>query len=159
MLTKISRRRKWKPKWWIPTFRQGISTGTDEGPEKRQRSQPSGRSPRRAGMSGRTAKVKTRAKSRHHKNPGGRFWGTYGIGPSRNWAGRRCASAKNGPSTPGRQRTSSAKKTRSDTQGNPANRGRTTTKAGTTETSSSGARRRLRKIENSFMLRTAGKYN
>ena len=36
--------------------------------------------------------------------------------------------------------------------------GRTTTKAGTTETSSFRARR-PRKIENSFMLRTAGKYN
>ena len=80
---------------------------------------------RRAGMSRRTAKVKTRAKSRHHKNPSGRFWGTYGIGPSRNWAGRRRASAKNAPSTPERQRTSSAKKTRSDTQGNSADRGRT----------------------------------
>ena len=41
--------------------------GTDGGPEKRQRSQPSVMSPRRVGMSGRMAKVKTRAKSRYHK--------------------------------------------------------------------------------------------
>ena len=60
---------------------QRISMGTNEGLEKRQRSQPSGKSPRRAGMSGLTAKVKTRAKSQHHKNPDGRFRGTYGIGP------------------------------------------------------------------------------
>ena len=125
MSTKTSQRRKWKHKWWIPTFGQGISTGTDEGLEKRQRSQPSGKSPRRAGMSEQTAKVKTRAKSRHHKNLCGRFWGNYGIGPSCNWAGRRHASAKNAPSTPGRQQTSSAKKTRRDAQGNLADRGRT----------------------------------
>ena len=37
--------------------------------------------------------------------------------------------------------------------------GRTTTKASTTETSSSGARRRPSKIENSFMLKAEGKYN
>ena len=37
--------------------------------------------------------------------------------------------------------------------------GRTTMKAGTTETSSSGARRRPRKIENSFIVRAAGKCN
>ena len=39
----------------------GISTGTDGGPEERQRSQLPVMSPRREGMSGRTAKVKTRA--------------------------------------------------------------------------------------------------
>ena len=45
----------------------GISMGTNVGPEKRQRRQPSVMSPRRAGMSGQMAKVKTRAKSRYHK--------------------------------------------------------------------------------------------
>ena len=37
--------------------------------------------------------------------------------------------------------------------------GRATMKAGMTETLTAGARRRPRKIENSFMVRAAGKYN
>ena len=113
-------------------------------------------------MSGRTAKVKSRAKSRHHKNPGGSFRGTYVIGPSSNWSGRRCASIKNAPSTPGQQQTSSAKKTRSDTQGNLADRGRT----GKDHHESRHDRdivvwsqKETEKIKDSFMLRAARKNN
>ena len=81
------------------------------------------------------------------------------LGPC-NWAGRRCAFVKNPPSTPGRQLTSSAKKTRSDTQGNLASRGRT----GKDHLESRYDRHivvrsqnETEKIENSSMLRPAEK--
>ena len=67
MSTKISRRRNGNISGKYQPLDKGNSTGTDGGPEKTQGSQPSVKSPRRAGMSGRTAKVKTRAKSRYHK--------------------------------------------------------------------------------------------
>ena len=84
------------------------------------------------------------------------------LGPSCNGAGRWCAFARNPPSTPGRQLTSSAKKTRSDTHGNLASRGWT----GKDHLESRYDRdivvrsqKETEKIENSFMLRPAGKNN
>ena len=78
----------------------GISTGTDGWPEKKQRSQPSVMSPLREDMPKRMAKVKPGPTSAP-QGPGGRFRGTYALGPSCNEAGRWCASAKYPPSTPG----------------------------------------------------------
>ena len=48
--------------------------------EKTDRSQPSVKSPRRDGMSERTAKVKPRLEP-PPQDPGGRFLGTYAQGP------------------------------------------------------------------------------
>ena len=113
-------------------------------------------------MSGRTAKVKTRAKSRHHKNPrwkvleGPTEEDPHIIEQEGDVLPPRTRLQHQGDSERLQQRRHGAilRVTRLTEEGP----GRTTTKAGTTETTSSGARR-PRKIENSFMLRRAGKYN
>ena len=126
----------------------GISTGTDGWPEKRQRSQPSVMRPLREGMSERTANVKP-GPTPAPQSPRGRFRGTYALRPSCNWAERWCASAKYPPSTPGQQQSSSSEEEKEQYPGSAwlseEGPGSISPKAGTTEASSSRARRRVRK--------------